>query len=214
LKLVVRDRASRHELFSRLEENARAQAARGGGRKASGYSYSVPGQWQGRSTVLRVIGDKDGAKTSERLARNLDEIDRFEDAVGVPLRVVHVVRNPFDIVARMSLLLKKGVARRPIPVGTKYFADLALANERLSARRDVFTIRHEALGEDARGELRRLCEFVGVEPSDDYLDACASIVFAEPRRTREQVEWEPAEIAELERIIGERSFLAGYTFTG
>ena len=67
----------------------------------TGYDYSVPGQYQGRFERIRVIGDKKAGRSTCRLAsrpRLLDDVRR--DAV-VPIRVVHILRNPFDNIATM-----------------------------------------------------------------------------------------------------------------
>ncbi len=56
----------RDQLFTLVLEHAKANAA--AGRKSWGYSYAVPGQWQGRYDQLAVVGDKRGRATTARLA--------------------------------------------------------------------------------------------------------------------------------------------------
>ena len=80
-------------------EHARANAA--AGRKSWGYSYAVPGQWQGRYDRLEVVGDKRGRATTARLAERPELLDRLAATVGVPVSIVQVVRDPFDNIATM-----------------------------------------------------------------------------------------------------------------
>jgi hypothetical protein len=63
-------------------------------------SYAVPGQWQGTyQDKLEIIGDKKGGTTSAILANKPEELDRVRDLVKVPIKLVHVIRNPFDAIA-------------------------------------------------------------------------------------------------------------------
>ena len=72
------------------------------GRQWFGYDYRVPGQWQGRVSKLRVIGDKKGGKTTERLGARPDLLERLRRTVEVPVRLVHVVRSPYDNITTMA----------------------------------------------------------------------------------------------------------------
>ena len=56
----------RAQLFTLVLEHSKTNAA--AGRKSWGYSYAVPGQWQGRYEQLAVVGDKRGRATTARLA--------------------------------------------------------------------------------------------------------------------------------------------------
>jgi hypothetical protein len=109
----------REELFDRLLRLSAEQAA--SGRRQSRYSYAVEGQWQGRFRELLVIGDKAGEKSARLVGRGEGVLDRFEAHVGLPLRLVHVVRNPFDVVARMALIRtgRERVRKWTIPAATE-----------------------------------------------------------------------------------------------
>ena len=55
---------------------------------------------------------------------------------------------------------------------------------------------------------------MGVEPSERYLAACASIVFPEQRRRREDLEWTPNAIAAVAEGIEHFPSLSGYAYEG
>ena len=212
LKLVARG-MSRRRLFETLLTKSRDAA--GKGRKEGGYAYTVEGQWQGRVRRLRVIGDKASGKTAVRLRRDFSELAGLERRVRIPVRLVHVTRNPYDTIARMSLIRKVDAPPRTLPEAIAAYAGLARATDDVIVRcaNQVHTLRHESLIAAPRAELRRLCTFLGVEAEAPYLDACAGIVFPSPRRTRELVEWPEEDVHAVESVIARHAFLDGYSWS-
>jgi len=207
---LVAEGMKRDELFGTLLDNSRRSFERG--RKQSGYSYVVEGQWQGRYRTLLVIGDKSGGRTTKLIGRT--GLRRFARTVGLPLRIIHQTRNPYDIIARRSLVLRDGVPKRSLAEAITDLAAMTDVNEKLigEGRYEVTTIRHEALIADPQGELAQLCEFLGVDPEPGYLDACAAIVYESPHRTRDRVEWSEADRRAVDEIIARHAFLRGYSF--
>jgi hypothetical protein len=214
LGLVVGEGLDRTALFEMLLRGSEAEAMRTDGRRATGYSYDVPGGWQGQVRRLRVLGAKSGEKTSLRLGRDSGEIARLRRVVGAPVRLIHVTRNPFDSIARMAAITKNGVPERTVAGATDFLRRLARFNDRLiDEGADVLTVRHESLVADPRAELARVAGFLRVEPEPEWLDACASIVFPAPKQSREAVEWTDEERAAVDEIIARRGFFAGYSWT-
>jgi hypothetical protein len=89
----------RRQVFHLLRERAR-EVARDGCRSGD-YTYAVPGQWQGRHDRLLVIGDKKGMGTTMRIRKRPWLLDRLRKTVGVPVKAIHVIRNPYDDIATM-----------------------------------------------------------------------------------------------------------------
>jgi len=207
---LVAEGMKRDELYQTLLDNSHRSFERG--RKQSGYSYVVEGQWQGRYRTLLVIGDKSGGRTTKLIERT--GLRRFARTVGLPLRIIHQTRNPYDIIARRSLVLRDGVPKRSVAEAITDLAAMTDVNEKLigEGRYEVTTIRHEALIADPQGVLARLCEFLGVDPEPGYLDACAAIVYESPHRTRDRVEWSEADRRAVDEIIARHAFLRGYSF--
>lgn len=206
----VRPWITREVLFGLLLRSEERLARRGW--EWQGYDYRVPGQWQGRVRCLRVVGDKRGRATTERLQRDPALLDRLRAKVGVPVRFVHVVRNPFDNITTMAMRSHGdlGAAAR------RYFAlveAVAGVRGRLDGA-DLIDVRHEDLVRSPREVLAGLCRFVGVDPEPAYLDDCASIVFLAPRRTRAHAPWTPALVAEVEARMAPYAFLQGYAYQG
>ena len=90
---------SRQQLFHLMVNTSTAFQARGGW--WSGYSAKVLGQWQGRWRELRVIGDKKGFSTCWELRHDPELLDKLRRIAASPVRLIHVIRNPFDNISTM-----------------------------------------------------------------------------------------------------------------
>ena len=201
----------RDQLFTLIVGHQQSRVA-DGFRSGSGYTYEVPGQWQGRYRRLEVIGDKKGGRSTMRLAENLDLFDRLQDAVGVPVKVVQVVRNPYDNIATMY---RRG-HRLPLAEHAATYFRLAATVRDLRERVDddrFHEFRLEDLIADPTTTLRRLTGFLGLEAPEDYLAACAGIVFPTGRETRTDAAWTPELLASVAQRATEYPSLDGYRFT-
>ncbi len=199
--------AGRLDLFRLLARNSGEFTALG--RRWGDYSYAVPGQWQGRWRRLRVIGDKKGGSSSGILAERPDLLDRLRATVGVPLRLVHVVRNPYDNIATIARKDTGDLAQ-----AIRFYFRLIETNARIAAGApdDVLTLRHEGVIDAPRQALRLLAAFLDLDPAGDWLVACAGIVAPAPRLTRHDLEWPAAARAAVARGIAASPLLAGYDF--
>lgn len=197
----------RDQLFQLILDRA-AETAREG-RVQTGYEYEVPGQWQGRYRTLRVIGHKKGSQSARQLDRRPRLLEQLRMAVRVPLRFVHVTRNPYDNIS--SIAARAGSLEQAID---GYFG-LCEMNERLLSRLgddEVLTLRHESLIADPAATLTAIASFLGLQAEPSWLAACSEVVFDAPNRTRRQRPWTTA----LQDQVGERasrfSSLQGYAF--
>jgi Sulfotransferase family len=163
-----------------------------------------------------VIGDKMGGHATRLLAEEPDLLARLERECRVPVRAIHVVRNPYDNIATMQRRRSKRVgAVKPLKkkMVRRHFKSLA-TNAKLRRRLGdrVLDLRHEELIAAPRERLTELCRFVGLEPSAEYLDACTRVVFASPHQSRHELCWPPKWRAKVEDRVARYDFLAGYSF--
>jgi hypothetical protein len=201
---------SRNQLFSAILQ--RDAEFTGLGREWEKYSYNVPGTDQGEFDRLRVIGDKKGAASTRRLGTTPELLGELRETVSVPIRAVHVVRNPFDTIASRRKL-KETWQEYGIE---KYFANadnVELISEMLDED-ELFRLHHEDLISDTAGVLSDLCAFHGVEADEEYLSACEEFVFDSPKQTRHEIEWSDDEIERIERKNQEYDWLEQYRFEG
>jgi hypothetical protein len=198
----------RNQLYWLLQQRDRQFARRG--RTWTGYDYHVPGQWQGRTDPMLVIGDKKAGAASELLGQNPQLLERLRLTVQVPVRMIHVVRNPFNVIATIHRKRK----RTSFALAASMYFDRCATNWRLmqDPKCELLTIRLERLIAEPVPTLVQLCQFIGVRPPTDYLDACRRKLFDSPRQSQQSLEW-PTELVELVyRNMQDYPFLSGYEF--
>lgn len=209
---------SKRQIYHLLLKNSREYAQTG--RNWNVYSYRVPGQWQGRYEKLRVIGDKKGGLSTLRLDSDPNLLKKLRDTVAVPVKFVHVVRNPYD---NISTMLRDGIfnywsmkgRRRGLRYSIDDYFFRCAAMRDFKERTDsaeVFDLRHESVVEDPASCLRDLCSFLDIECPDDYLRDCASMIFESPTKSRQKVDWDPESIEVVRNRMKEFDFLQGYSY--
>ena len=205
----VKPGVTRNQLFAILLERDRQFAA--AGRQFNGFDYSVPGTSQGTYQRLRVIGDKHAGRPARRIHENPELLDRFRKTVRVPLRVLQINRNPFDMIAsRVSKPTKV-----PVDEGIEIYRKLGIAVDDVRARLDpaeMYELRYEDFTADPERRLRDICAFIGVETPPGYAEAAAQSINGGARRGRENIHWTDAQRAAVETMIETRPGLAGYSF--
>jgi hypothetical protein len=205
----VRAGFNRTQIFFLLADNSRRYAAAAAANPRA--SYRVPGQWQGANDgELRVIGDKGAWGATLALARRPDLLDRLRRLSQAAVRVIHVVRNPYDTIARM-------VEREEIALdrASDHYFRLAATVATLKGRippADLLEFRHEDFVAAPQARLAAICSFLDVQAAPDYLAACAGIFFPAPRRSRHEAEWNDKQIVRVQQRCADFDFLAGYSF--
>ena len=202
----------RERLFHLLLANSRASARTG--RMEGAYSYAVPGQWQGRYRRLRVIGDKKGGRSSLRLGRTPGLLARLRRTVGVPLRMIHVVRNPFDNIATMALHSAAGRAVDLRLEADHFFqrCEMVVRLEGDLLPGELYRTTHEEFVADPRAGLEALVRWLGLDVEPDHVAACVATVRTSPHRSRDKVDWPPDVRRDVERRMREVPFLAAHSF--
>jgi hypothetical protein len=204
----IEKRFGRAQLFSLILR--RDQEFGSADRTWTDHDYGVPNQFQGRYNRLRVIGDKKGARSALLLNKRPELLDRLRRTVTVPIRVIHVTRNPFDSIVSQAVRRDMGL-RRSTYLYEKSCQAVASARSLLGPT-ELFDLAHESFTENPKVAIADLCAFVGVEPGESYLDDCAEIVWPTTNRRRDAVEWSLEERRGVEELIARYSFLSQYSF--
>jgi hypothetical protein len=202
-------RFSREQVFHLLLENSKKMAAVG--RAHSGYSYEVHDQWQGRFERLQVLGDKKGATSAMRFYLDSGLLDFVKKQIATELKFVHVMRNPYDVLATMTLRSPRKTLVRHIDLFFKLCFSIQTLKRQLPPD-DIFDVRLESFIADPKPHLQRLCSFLGVQAESRYLEECARIVFKSPRKTRFDIRWSGDAIAVVRERMEAFNFLSGYTY--
>ena len=186
----------------------------------TGYSYKVHNSWQGKYKTLQVIGDKQGGRTSIYLKEDPDLLLKLEKIINQKPKLIHVIRNPFDIITTTTFrkFEKSKIKKEPNDVDLlpfiKHFFERAEVVKYFKKQNnyDVFDLYHEDFIKDPEKHLENLILFLGLKVNTDYLRTCASIVYSLPHVSRLRLNWPPELIQYVEKKINDYPFLNHYKF--
>jgi hypothetical protein len=145
------------------------------------------------------------------LRREPELLERLQEIMGgVDTKFIQVIRNPYDPI---SLMMVRG--ERSFANAINHYFDYCHTLMALRQRLDpsnLFAVRYEDIISRPEKILADLCRFLGVEPEDGYLAACATILYDEPEQSRRIVTWEQQWIEAVAQKIDQVDFLKGYRF--
>ena len=207
LRLFAKGFSARQIYYFLLQSSRRHAAA---GRKETKYSYQVFNQWQGKFKKLKVIGDKKGSGSNKIIRKNPEILDILRDRVNIPVKFIHVIRNPYDNITTMMLKNQKDLE---YSIDSYFRKCKTVADFKQKVKpNNICEFKHEALIENPQVILNQLCIFLGVEATQDYLDDCASIIFKSPNKSRFNFKWTQESIKLVAKKIELFDFLQGYSY--
>lgn len=199
-------------------------------RKGYTLQLSSPQSWQGRFTSLYIIGDKSGGHTAR--AYN-DDPDSFvtvyktlSSLLKVPVVAIHVVRNPYDMVAT-QLLYKHGQALKIAKhfnitnkikrqqlheITENYFNKANAVSNITNLNLTVLEIHNSDFVRNPKKEMQRVCKFLGLECSKSYLEMCEANTYKKPSKTRYMVEWGLEAKQSIDRMCRTFPFFRRYSY--
>ena len=212
-----------------------ARSMRAKTERMKGYSLLFEDLMQGQfEDHIDIIGDKAGAHVSMLLNDKTYNISKtfgiLKKQLRVDIYVIRVVRNPYDNIATDSVY-KHGLKEKlkemrslentsllQVPKtalsrsAVEYFR-LYFASEKVKAAADKTTDIHcSDLIDNPRDEITRLCEFLEVQCSEDYISKCASHVFTEESHTSKLINW-PSEVKEsIQKKLDSISVFKAYNY--
>jgi len=180
-----------------------------------GYDYTLEQSHQGEFQMpLLVIGDKKGGRTARLLADNPTMLRDINQTFGDRLKVVVHLRNPFDIVATMSKRRSGSdeVTWAAVQDFEQVTEGIAVAMSGMDGA-DLFLGHHHELQRDPSRYVRGLLEFLGLDVTLDFLEACGRLVDPLPKVRRFDCSWPSGTRDAVTGIIDSHGFLEGYSFT-
>ncbi len=200
-----------------------------------GYTLGTGSKWQGRFRELRVIGDKSGGRVARLYYEHPDAFDhayrQLEKTIApVPLYILHVIRNPYDMAAT-DVLYKishqpQGVKKEGISETNKYNNP-----SKLSKHIDLIAKRAEAILEmidkynmrvlelhncdfvlHPKETLQKICSFLDIDCPEDYLEECDEKTFKQVSKTRNYLVWDTEHLRQVEELTKTYPFFRRYSF--
>lgn len=187
------------------------------GRESYGYKYAYDELHQGASQSLRVIGDKKGGSTTQQLTRNEFALDAFAQFVQLPLKIIHVTRNPFDIITT-----KAGYKNlQPVPLDAQgiqksieMITRQARANQKLidSGKYQVHSFAHEELILNTEQTLQALFDFLELRIDSAFIETIASKLYKKTSNSRSKYSWSAPEISQVENAMLTLPIFSSYRY--
>ena len=240
LSTGIEDLLNKTHLFNTLYQDSYMEAITGwrSGKNSyntKGYSLKMNGSesWQGRFSALKVIGDKAGGSTA-RVYHDHPELflqiyRLLVDAVHVPVRVIHVVRNPYDMIATRLLYRTSSIRRQKAEFNSTnklkndkvvyqafqgLYKEVEAVHSMVKAcNLTVLEIHSEEFIHDPRKEMKSVCEFLGLSCSESYLNMCEQVTYKNVSRTRDSVEWTAQIKGLVETRMLQLPFFKRYSFS-
>ncbi len=164
-------------------------------------------QHQGSFKQLNIIGNKASVRNMKFLNNNptLEMLKNTLKKRNIAMKLILTVRNPYDMYATRTRFSGSDT------IGT--LLRLSKKSEKLLKQtdsRDIFIARHENMVADPRSELAKICDFLQVPASPDYLDDCASVVNKKPHKSRYECDWTEDEKQAIASLTEKYDFFSGY----
>ena len=209
----------RNQLFSGILENSRCFTTR---HKNiwSGYSYHVKNDWQGSYKRIHVIGDKSGGLNTKHLQDKYYLLERLSKIIGIEPKLIHVIRNPFDIITTTAIRTfeKDRPGYFPNTNDLLTFIEKFLKSVHIiqklkdDGKYKILDIYHEDIITNPKITLKGLIDFLGEEADDNYFENCAEIIYGQPHHSRKMTNWDRNLIKYVEQELQGFPFLQHYKF--
>ena len=206
----------------------------------------------------QIIGDKKGTGSAKAMLKYPQLFKRIQEVVGVPIRFIHVVRNPFDNIATMvlrqiwyrkcgeddfcrlnwlsmdyhhnvimnaeyswpcftswetlSFNLQKINATDTLTKSMRRYMKLEEGIERIRQEYPVLDVPSHHVVLKTKEILKKICAFLQIECTAEFLNACTSIVKPQVSVTRNRLVWTEEQKRWLLKQMQKYSCLSGFTF--
>ena len=175
-----------------------------------GYTLAIDGLYQGTFVLpIQVIGDKSGGHTTVLFCTNPLEWKKvflkLKSVLNIPIKVIHVIRNPYDNIATSVIYQSKGLKITKVKQHNRsHEADVSVMEHQIKKYFDIFQaiqqikqkydlnlleVHGKDLIENPKTTILSMCSFLGLSCSDDYLEICSSKLFKTESKTRYKITW-------------------------
>ena len=154
--------------------------------------------------------------------------ETLKDIVKVPIKVLQIVRNPFDMVATATLYTSSGSENKKFnatstnKLNNQHFLWGATMSvlQRADAIMEMIPdlglspleVHCEDLVNDPVKTISKICQYLDLECSQDYLQMCADKTFKNVSESRHLIRWNPDTLSVLIRNIKKYPFFDRYNF--
>ena len=216
---------SRSSLFNHIWNTSYIKARSSLRSFGKGYSLAIDGLYQGAyQSYIDVIGDKKGRKTTQAFLDNgelfQNQLNNLRTLVNLPIKVIHVIRNPYDNIATIAIYehfnkkrtkvavtknSNKTISIKPelLDYSIRYYFDLYQGAEvmRQQFNLDIMDVHGKDLIANPKVIINKMCDFLQVSCSDNYLNIVSRKIFSDESKTRYNVIWTDEQISKIKENI-------------
>jgi hypothetical protein len=166
------------------------------------------GAWVDGEHKRLLMGDKWGLDAVSLVRKQdapVDILDQFTAHMGMELKVIHTIRNPYD---NISAWLNSPKYKRMFGEGNvlymksiRMYARFYGAADKLLKRHDHFTWRNEEFIADPRRVVTELAEYLELPVVEPWLTNAANSAFKKPNKRADKTEWPEKWVANVDRRI-------------
>ncbi len=184
------------------------------GRTWNNYSYFIPGEWNGRFTTLKVVGDKKGGGSSEFFTKKPEVFDAIGTRLGMPIKYIHVIRNPYDMISTLFTKTQNPKTDNIVITIDKFIKRIERTAElrKLIQPDDWHDVYHEKLLSLPDETILNLFRFLGLEVPEGFVENCRKVIYPSPHKSRLDVSWSESNIEYVSQNLARFEHLSAYTF--
>ncbi|MGB0522451.1 MAG: sulfotransferase family protein [Flammeovirgaceae bacterium] len=195
------------EALERIEVNA--QRFRDNPRWTN-YSYQIATDDSLTAQPIKVVGDKKAGSSTRYLMQNPTSIHHLQEWCPIPIKVLHCVRNPLDVIA--TEYLRNGLTLSIELNIYRYFVveKEAVRLGKMLGNNQYHQLHQESLIAQPVEEMKKLLNFLDLEGSTAYFNACQQAIYEKPNQSRSQIDWTPELQQKVNRFAQSIPHLSAY----
>ena len=222
------------QIFNVLWRNSKAAATEELQLNKKGYNLFINNSYQGAyQSHIDIIGDKRGGMTADMIAKDRDTWEsvfhRLKTVIGLPMKVFHVIRNPYDNIATIILIKSQTTFHLMLKEmklsNETYSCDPQLVDDEINDyfllhqgiedviikhKLDVIEVHGQDLISNSRKAISDMCDFLGVTCDSHFLKMSSDKVFMEESEMRYKLNWRHDQIRKIKENVKKFSNLQRY----
>lgn len=142
------------------------------------HRYYVPGQYQGTYLNLNCVGMRNATVTTEWYGSKLSRAKRLSEYYGIPVKFVHVYRDPIENIAKISRYNKLSI----IQAANWYVSLISKTRliENTVSNGTFYKFCHEDLYDKPSTVLSNLLRYLQLEEDEALVDSFSKIIWDSP----------------------------------